>query len=360
MIGVVACTPVNPTALQIGAMDRETVSVPKQCERFYDNEKQVVAVVEYANNTTYKDARVVSGKSAGATAWGNRGVASFSSFDQVSKDLAPQLGEFAQGAVESLLVSMGGVDVVARAQMAKILKEQQFQMTLADPNTAVNFGMLSGAQFIITGSVDNINVSYTKPVDAPNVGGDGSKGGTMLSIMATVGSAAYNALAAGWNVEAEMTTNIIDVSTGRITSTKRTKATENIGDSPMFSMDQVIAGAKAAMGKAVKQSLDELSTQFAVNGYINELRGNKQVALINIGSSDGLKAKDRFQVFEMTVQRDFKSGNEKCTLTALPFELVVTPYVQSDNAWVSIGTTKPDDLSKIKVGSIVRRMAVKR
>jgi len=285
--------------------------------------------------------------------WGNRGVASFSSFDQVSKDLAPQLGEFAQAAVESLLVSMGGVDVVARAQMEKILKEQQFQMTLADPNTAVDFGMLSGAQFIITGSVDNINVSYTKAVDAPNLSGG-------LGLATAIGAVAYNALAAGWNVEAEMTTNIIDVSTAKIISTKRTKASENIGDSPMFSMDQVIAGAKAAMGKSVKQSLDELSSQFAVNGYINELRGNKQAALISIGSDDGLKEKDKFQVFEMTIQRDFRSGNEKCTLTALPFELVTTQYIQSDSAWVSIGTSKPDDLAKIKVGSIVRRMPVKR
>ncbi len=355
MMNIISCgAAVDPTSLQISLTDQDTLDIPDKCERFYDDRRYVVAVAEYANNTTYKDAQVTSSKSYS----GKGGGQSFSTFDQVSKDLSPQLGQFAQGAVESILVSMGGVTVAARAQMEQILTEQQFQMTLADPETAVDFGMLIGAQYIVTGSVDNINLTYKSPMQGPqNSGSDLAS--TLTSMLFAVGAAAYNTTT-GWNVETEMTTNIIDVATGEIVATKRTKGEKVIGDAPMFTMDQVIAGAKAAMSLAVAQSLTYLSAQFEVKGYVNELRGNKRAALISIGSNNGLREGDRLQAFDMNVQKDFRSGTQTCTLTPLSIELVVLPALQPDYAWVLVNASDTSKLSKLKIGSIVRRMPVSR
>ncbi len=352
----------DPASMMITPADTEMITVPQGCEGVYDGRLFTVAVTEFANLTTYGNANVTQGTSSTTGVGATAGVTdgrhfaaisagqSFTSYQSVSKYMEPQLGEFAQGAVESSLVALGGVNVVTRSQMNSILKEQQFQMTLADPNTAVEFGLLSGAEYIITGSVDNIKVSYTSPMDLKNSTTDST-----VSMILALSSSIYNAVAAGWNIETEMTVNIIDVASGKIIDSKRSTGTANIGDTPGFTVDQVIAGAKAAMSKTVRESMIMFAQKFEVKGYINEMRGNKEAALISIGYIQGLKEGDRLVPQEILVQKDFRTNEQKCSLTSLNFDLTVSNQVSENHAWAKVNTTDPAKLSRIKIGSIVIR-----
>ncbi|MDR0453465.1 MAG: CsgG/HfaB family protein [Deferribacteraceae bacterium] len=349
---IVACGSLDPLSMGVESADQEQVEYPPECEKHYDQKaKLIVAVTEYINRSTIGDAQMSSLK-AGIDAKGRATI------EASYKTLTAQLGEFAQGAMESGLVAMGGADVVARAQMAQILKEQKFQMTLADPNTAVEFGSLLGAQYIINGTVDNINIFWTEPVDTKEAS---KQVGGLLGAAIAIGGAVYNVALSGWNVEATITTNVIDIETGKIVATKQAKGTKNLGETLAFpTAEQSIVGSKDALADAVKGSMKELSKNFVINGYINQLRGSKKVALVSMGKEAGLKERDRLQIYETNVITDFKTGAKKCGVAPLPVYLTVAAkHVQDDESWTSVDTSDKGQLARIKVGSIVRRVSVR-
>ncbi|MDR2400256.1 MAG: penicillin-binding protein activator LpoB, partial [Deferribacteraceae bacterium] len=166
---------IDPSLMEIGTGDMEEISIPSVCGGIYDRAGINVAVAEFLNNTAYQSGQVTTASGSSgfgvAVAPGFAGGHTFHNYESASRYLEPQLGEFAQSAVEGVLVNLGGVNVVARSQLDRILKEQQFQITIADPDTAVNFGRLAGARYMITGSVDNIKVSYLPQVQPIIVGG---------------------------------------------------------------------------------------------------------------------------------------------------------------------------------------------
>lgn len=348
------CGSFEPSVMQTSDADRQTIAILPGCEKYYENsDKTTVAVVKFQNNTTYADAKVSSSSSRSSLGAGvgyhSGGIGSSTNFDSISKSISSNLGEYAQGAVESMLVERGGINVVSRSQIDAILREQEFQMAMSDPNTAVEFGRLMGAQYIVAGSVDNINVSYKENTYY------GSNMDGMLGLMLSMVDL-YNSLEAGWNIETEMTINIIDVSTGKIIATSRSLGFANVGNSPNFAVDQVIAGSKKAMDDSLKRSTARMiNDKFTVRGYVNELRGGKQAALLSIGVNDGIKKGDTIKIYELISITDFKTGKSQCQLSPLPFTMTVSEYVAEHSAWVKINTTKESYLEKLKVGIIAEK-----
>ncbi|MDR2400411.1 MAG: CsgG/HfaB family protein, partial [Deferribacteraceae bacterium] len=282
---------------------------------------------------------------------GFAGGRAFHSYESASRYLDPQLGEFAQSAVEGVLVNLGGVNVIARLQLDNILKEQQFQMTIADPETAVNFGRLAGARYMITGSVDNIKVSYLPQVQPIIVGG--SNDSLIASLVFSVAVLTYDVLAAGWNIETELSVSVIDVETAQVLANTRIKGAKNIGTSSSFTLEQLMEGAKSAMSDSLKKIIPMLGEQFKIKGYINELRGGKQIALVSVGGDMGLKKGDKLIPQVVNVQTDFVSKVQKCTVTPLNFTLTVTSSIGSDHAWARVDTSDKAKLSRLKLGTIV-------
>ncbi|MDR2869364.1 MAG: hypothetical protein LBV04_02840 [Deferribacteraceae bacterium] len=344
----------DPTTLDVLPLDSDVVERQQSCEHFYTTSSQIVAVTTFANNSSYQNGDYKSSSSVASTSISPGQVIGFAASSVMERYIAPQLGEYAQSTLETVLVNMGGPKVVTRSQMEAVLKEQQFQMTLADPSTIVDFGMLMGAQYIVTGSVDNIMVEYTAPVN------DRVSTDSTLGLIMGLGSKLYNVAASGWDVSTRFTVSIIDVSTGEILGTRANEGSANVGDAATLSMDQVIAGAKKAMAEDMEDMMDFLNDQFETRVYINELRGGKQMVRLSAGSAQGLKPGDEFTVVNTVNQLDFLSNSNSCVLSPTDITLTVTEYMTQDSAWALVDTSNARKLEQVKIGSIARRSSVKR
>jgi curli biogenesis system outer membrane secretion channel CsgG len=346
---------VDPALMEIESADTEEVLIPLACSGIYDRSGINVAVVEFLNNTAYQRGQATTSASrsqAGiALTPGFIGGSSFRSYESASRYFEPQLGEFAQSAVEGVLVNLGGVNVISRAQLQQVMNERQFQMTIADPDTVVDFGRLAGARYIITGSVDSIKVSHSSQVQ-PIIAGS-SDDALIASLIFSAVVLTYNALAAGWNIETELSVNVVDVETAKVVANTRVKGAGNIGTSSSFTLEQLVEGAKDAMGSSLKKIIPMLGEQFKVKGYINELRGGKQIALVSVGSEMGLKEGDKLIPQEVSAQTDFVSKSQKCNITPLNFTLTVSSSLGSDHAWAQVDTSDRVKLSRLKLGTLV-------
>ncbi|HEX7714677.1 MAG TPA: CsgG/HfaB family protein [Bacillota bacterium] len=74
--------------------------------------------------------------------------------------------QYKQAAVNNLnkiLLNFGKYDVVERAEVEKIIQEQNFQMTdLVDPTTAVQVGKILGVSIAFIGNIDQLTYSWNK------------------------------------------------------------------------------------------------------------------------------------------------------------------------------------------------------
>jgi TolB-like protein len=77
--------------------------------------------------------------------------------DYTNSGLGPQLAEF----FRTGLIGTGSYDVIERAQLEKVLKEQAFTMTdLTDPSTAAEIGKILGADYIAVGSLTKLGNNW--------------------------------------------------------------------------------------------------------------------------------------------------------------------------------------------------------
>ncbi|MGA1862754.1 hypothetical protein OWM07_07715 [Deferribacter thermophilus] len=370
IIFLVSCgTPkVDPMALSIVPADTEQVQVPQVCRAQYETRQLRVAVVDFQNNTTFgkmtgsntsirgQGTRThVEGGVAGAVvapgAVGVGYVGASKTKVKYSKDIntfmrqiSPNIGAYAQSAVEDIVVNMGGVEVFTRSNIQQVMQEQGFQMNVADPNTLVQLGKIAGVSYIITGSVDNIKAEYVPP----------SKKKKSDNALANLALSILEATTEGWNVNVEMTVKIIDVATGRIIASKKVKGRELAGKQPNFNPELIITAAKKAMGEAALDIKPELSQLFAIKGYIIQLRGNKQVALVNLGRANGIKPGQKLIAYDFMEIRDPFKGTHSCSKAKIPVELIVTDQVDENQCWVKIEGDE-QHRKRLKIGTLVLR-----
>lgn len=367
---MIACAPpkIDPGSMQVTPADTEQVNIPKICMAQYENRKITVAVLPFTNNTTFGKMEAsntqIQGEAtrthteAGAAgivaapgAVGVGYVGASKTNVQYSTDIntfyrqiAPNLGEFAQSAVEDTIVNLGGVEVFSRAQMGKILQEQGFQMNLADPNTAAKFGKIAGVSYVITGTVDNINAKYVPKTESKNTGS------VLLDLMVAVSKS----MTEGWNVTTDMTVQLLDVSTGKIILSKKVSGRELGGEQPGFNPELVVTAAKKAMSESVDDIKPDFSDYFSKKAYISQLRGNKAAAMVSAGKNSGIKPGDKLEAYEFMEIEDFMTKNITCTKSKIPVELVVSNQVDEASAWVVV---KGDAEAKkrLKIGTLVKR-----
>lgn len=367
---------VDPMAFQITPADTEKVTIPNTCQASYKVDIPRIAVVQFQNNTTYgnmtatntnisgestttkKSAAMVGvvatpvGVAAGGVSASKSNTKYSANIDTFMREIAPNIGEYAQSSVESTMASIGGMELFDRANMQRIMNEQKFQMTLGDPNTAVQLGKLAGVQYIITGTVDNIATKYKAKAQRSS-----DSGNAWLNLALSAATAAANTQA-GWNVNVEMTVKLLDVSTGKMIINKKVKGHEVAGLQKNFNPEMAITAAKKAMGEAVDDLRPDFSDKFAQRGYIMQLKGNKKVALINLGSEKGMKPGTKIAVYDFIEIVDPFTNVATCNMSKIPAELVVSNQVTPSNSWVQI-TGKPEITSRIKIGSIIKREKLK-
>lgn len=373
---VLACAQppkVDPGALQITPADQEQVQIPKVCESQYQGKKYKIAVVDFANNTGYGDMKAVNTQIQGQSQTTTKsaavagvvvgpgaagvGYADVSQRDHkysadintFYREIAPNIGQYAQSAAENAIMEIGGVQVFTRQQVGRVLQEQGFQMNMADPNTVVKFGKISGVDYIITGTVDLIKAHYVQRTqDNTNTGN------VWVNLALSVTKAAVDAATVGWNVNTEMTVQLIDASTGQLVFSKKVKGRDLAGEQPQFNPELIVNAAKKAFGKSIDDIKPELSDLFGAKAYINQLRGNKQVAMISLGKADGIKPGDKIEAYEFMEISDFMTKKVSCTKSKIEVEMIVSNQVDENSSWVKI-EGKPEQLTRLKIGTLVKR-----
>jgi PBP1b-binding outer membrane lipoprotein LpoB len=362
-----AAPKIDPMSMQVTPADTEQVNIPQICMAQYESKKISVAVLPFTNNTTFGKMEGVNTNIQGEatrthTSAGVAGVVAAPGAVGIgyagasktnvkySKDIntfyrqiSPQLGEFAQSAVEDTIVNIGGVNVFSRAQMEKILQEQGFQMNVADPNTVAQFGKIAGVSYVITGTVDNINAKYVPKSDT-------NTGNVWVNLALTVGKS----MVEGWNVTTDMTVQLIDVSTGQILLSKKVSGRELGGTQPGFNPELVVTAAKKAMQESVDDIKPVFSEHFSAKAYINQLRGNKSAAMVSMGRKDGIKPGDKLEAYEFLEVQDFMTKKSNCTKSKIPVELIVSDQVDESTSWVVV-EGEPNSKMRLKLGTLVKR-----
>jgi hypothetical protein len=376
---VSACVPggpkVDPLSYQITPADVEKIQIPNVCQASYKTSTPRVAITSFVNNTTYgkmtaqntnintksTKKRVSAGVAGIVATPGAVGVGHVSAsktdtksnttVDSFLRQIAPNIGNYAQSAVENTIMNVGGAKVYDRNNLQQIMSEQKFQMTIADPTTAVQLGKLAGVQYVITGSVDNITSKYVEK--AKNDSGASGWAG----IAASLATAAANTQS-GWNINVEMTVKLIDVTTGQVLISKKVKGREIAGSQRNFNPEMNVTAAKKAMGEAVDDLRPSFSQRFAQRGYVQQLRGNKKVALINLGSEKGMEPGTKVEIYDFIEIVDPLTNVATCNMSKIPVKATVSDQVMPNQSWVLLDG-KPEVTNRIKAGAIVMREKLK-
>lgn len=370
---IAACTKVanvNPMAYKITPQDKKVVKIPEVCKPAYNTAIPSVAVIDFANNTTFDFAKAVQAQGSsrykheaavggvvgsggfvvGGVAQGERQV----NIEAVSREVNSKLGESVAETLMAEISNIGHLKIYTRRDLQKVLQEHKLQMSgLIDPSTAVQIGKLSGVRYIITGSVNNVNLKWVEVGESVKRDLSQRLGllGTALAFAASTQE--------GWNISVDLTVKIIDAQTGEIILAKQVSGREVIGKAPTLSYDAIIGGIKKASKEALEDIRPEISKLFTLRGYIIQLRtspdGKSRIALINVGSSQGVKPGQEFHIIEFQEVEDPLTGNKKCDMVKLPIKLVISSQVQKDKAWAIIKAENPSDINLIKLGHLVER-----
>ncbi len=355
--------------------DSEVTNVPDDCLHLYRPETWQIAVVEFANNTGYQNEINIDNTDTTGVALshtranttgvvaGGRNVAVGASTTKArtktiySEDsttfmtqFAPSLGTFAQSAVEEAIANIGGVQLYNRSSLDQILAEQQFQMTIADPDTVMEFGRLSGVKFILTGSVDYIETKYIQPTQVRDMSNEVATAFTIASLIA-------DTALSGWYVSVATTLTLLNAETGEVVFSQRFEDEARASQHTNFQPDLIINAAKSLIVTALDNSKNYIADHFAITGYVNATRGDKTIAQINLGKSDGVKEGDVFTVHTLNVATDFLTQSSFCTVETVDAEIIISNQIDSENAWGYIKANKKS-MPHVKTGAYIKRTEI--
>ena len=359
--------------------ERETIH--PVCKSLYESSIPKVAIAPFSNNTPFDYAEEIQASVSGASHRQQRGVASagvvwgmderrrFQEDTRMTQgEINSKLGESIEENVLDQIKAFGGVKVYTRRELAKTFDELKLQQSgMVDENTAVKIGKLVGVRYIVTGSFNNIAVSYTSleslrsgSRDVGNKAGNQMEGwgGVAAVVVGAMGAAAIEA-AEGWKIESEVMVRILDVETGEVVFSKKLVGKENIGKMRYPGFSEIVGGVKKAAAKDLKDLKPALAKYFIARGYIYQTKtsvdGKEKIALINLGKNNGLHEGSKLVVYTFQEVEDPISGKNTCDQSRLPVTLIMTEQLQTDKSWVMIEGS-PQALKKVKVGQLVEIM----
>jgi curli biogenesis system outer membrane secretion channel CsgG len=365
--------------------DREPkIRIPLVCKSSYDAPLPFVAVTNFTNNTTFDYANVVQSQVQGSgqrtavggaavgvapgaagVVWGTRERSSFqANSERVSRQINAKLGESIEDGVMDEIVNMGGAKVYTRKEMEKVFSEQKFQQSgMVDDATMVRLGKLKGVKYIITGSVNNVDlkwVSYQSARKGLDKGGSGS----FIADLAMAAGAAALESQEGWNIGTELTIRILDVESGEVVLSKKMTGKHIIGKTPYPNYDALIGGIKKAASKSIETARPELSKYFPLKGYITMIKnspdGKEKAVRVSVGEKVGIKPGNELFVYTFEEVEDPMSGKKECDVQKLPVGLIVSSdQLQPNVAWAMVEASKPEQIRMIRVGQLVERKPLK-
>jgi len=205
--------------------------------------------------------------------------------------------------ITTALVKAGGVEVIERAQLQHLLKEQNLAAQgIVDPATAAKAGKVLGVDYIVGGTVTEFGVRENK---------------TLLGGLAKVlGGAQYKQASARVSLDFR----VIDASTGRVLLAKKADA-EDKSSSVAFAggdiRNLVLIGnfessewASSQIGKATRKAVDQvvdsLLGYLPATGRVLALfsEGEQRYAIVDIGAFAGIRPGTEYPVYRESVVRN--------------------------------------------------------
>jgi len=347
--------------------------VPEVCKNEYSmlKDKPSIAVLPFQNNTSYGVAsvsssteRVKAGAGIGITKYGiGVGVSSDNGKSNAKRVLDPKLDKAITSSLEGMIVELGGANLYSRGDLEKIIKEQKLQGSgLIDEKTMVEIGKLKGVKYIVTGSIDSVTKKY---VDYKKVAGavtdfnkakdDKIKLSTLLvnSVLTTTAE-----MTSGMKITTAVTFKVIEVETGKILFSTKTKATTNIGDNRNPSYEEIVSGIKADLVEAVQNVKKDFANYFDVAGYIVQVKSDKDsenfIAQISLGSKDKIRPEQKFVVYKFEEIIDPVAKKAICDKTTLDVTLTISKnHLEKNRAWA---VAEGDEVGELRAGQIVKRI----
>lgn len=215
-------------------------------------------------------------------------------------------------AVTDALVQGGKYNVVARAQLDKVLAEQSINNSdLVDPKSAQRVGKLLGAKYVVVGSL--ISVSFQPGMFSKD------------------------------KYETKVQIQLIDTESGSIKVSDTFTGTESRFGMPRDLGTNNITAAAAA--KCFEANLQSIAQQFVdrvnllspLEGYIVSIQGDR--VAINLGEASGVKIGQEFMVYsEGNAIKDPVTGEVLSVETKQLARLLVTS-VEAKLSWTTIVAT---------------------
>jgi curli biogenesis system outer membrane secretion channel CsgG len=217
-------------------------------------------------------------------------------------------------AITDALVSSGKYNVVARAQLDKVLAEQSLNNSdLVDPKAAQKVGRLLGAKYVVLGSLISVNFQNGYPVSK-----DKYETKVQIQLVETeTGSIkvsdTFVGTESGYAMQREPTNpNVISVSAG-------IKCFEN------------------NLKSIAQQFIDRLTAMNPLEGLVVAIEGDR--VAINLGASSGVKVGQEFFVFtEGNALKDPATG-EVLSRQKTNIARLVVVSVEPKLSWTTIVAT---------------------
>lgn len=330
----------------------EKFLIPDICKNQYINKLPTIAVMDFTNNSTFGKAEVVESKTTrkgGALAGviiSNQGVGlggvakSAKKTVNVKRQVDAKLSETLTPLLEAKISQLSGISLVTRNDIEKINKELQLQDSgLVDENTTVQVGKLLGAKFIVTGSIDNIEINQRENEGAAiAVNNFTSRTENVGVQVAGLIGRVFTSFTDGILIKTTVTVKILDVQTGEIVFVQTINDDVNIGKFSNPSYDVYIGGIKAAIINSLEEINYSFSKSFTVAGYITKIRTSNEetVVQVNLGHKHKIKLHDTFKVFTYEQSIDPFTHKQSCDKLALPITLEATEHINDFTSWLKV------------------------
>ncbi len=330
--------------------------IPEICKPEYKSNMPRVAVVNFTNNSTFGKANISDTKKEGSAAVGLgftgagflAGAKSNSRSTTETREVDAKLSQSVVSIVETMINSTGGATLVSRADLDKISDELKLQDSgLLDPESVVEMGKLTGVQFLVTGSINNVEMDYRDNSKAGDFVGKASQQSDndavkLLGSLVSLGTSMTD----GMDVKTTYTVRIVDVESGRILLSEDLEGSTNIGKVKEPTFDQIVGAIKKNINESLPKLNAEFSRYFSVKGYVTQIRtdGDDLIAQVNIGSKQKVKENQIFNVYMFEENEDPLSGKISCDRLEMPIKLRATNQIMGDKTWVTIEEGEADQL----------------
>ncbi len=331
---------------------QEEITIPKVCEYEYKSDLSGIAVMDFTNNSTFGKAKVYSTtttKKAGAIAGIivneegagiGAGAKSAKKTISVKREVDAKLSQTLTPLLESKIAELSGTTLVARNDIEKINEELKLQDSgLLDSSSVVEFGKLLGAKYIVTGSIDNVEINQRSHEGAAiAVNNVTSRTNDVNTKIVGLVGRVLTSFTDGILIKTTITVKVLEVQTGKILYAQTMSDDVNIGKFSNPTYDVYIGGIKAAIIDSLEQLHYEFINNFSLKGYITKIKtdGNHKIVQINLGKNHNIQPFQKFNVFTLEESIDPFSKEVSCDKIQLPVTLTVTPYITNTHSWLEV------------------------